>query len=419
LKYKKTAAILTAATVFLNTLTFTYAQTPFTDIENSWAKTHIINVYEKGLMEGTTENTFSPGAVITKYSAIKAIAKMMGTGLMDLDDVVAKYKNILDKYNVPSDFRGEIAFFLEKGILQSEFDLEQMTNKPNATKLDICIYLSRALGVSDETYKDVVALTYKDTLQIPSLYHKYVAYMIKIGAVDGKGDQEGKFNPNNPATREMFAKMLDIASNEYLKTVVSSGTNDQTAGIPAGETPSIISDEGQTDIVSEDINTGVEVYDKGIIDTVTYKRDSQPKILLERDNKEMVEYIVPEDLMKENIIINGMLSDVYSLRPGLYVEIRAVSGVVDRITTVEMKEEDIFTLADIVEVDTLNKIMYVKIVDEKDVASERKVLLDDTKVADTALNVLSIEALYPGQRISLTGKQYREGIRAQLIIINY
>jgi len=419
LKYKKTAAILTAATVFLNTLTFTYAQTPFTDIENSWAKTHIINVYEKGLMEGTTERTFSPSAVITKYSAIKAIAKMMGTGLMDLDDVVAKYKNILDKYNIPSDYRKEVAFFLDKGILQSEFDLEQMTNKPNATKLDICIFLSRALGVNDENYKDVVALTYKDSLQIPSLYHKYVAYMIKIGAVDSKGDQEGKFNPGNPATRDMFAKMLDIASNEYLKTVVSIGNNDSLEGTPAGETPSVVSDEGQTGTVSEDVNTGVEVYDKGIIDTITYKRDSQPKILLERDNKELVEYTVPENLMKENIIVNGQLADVYSLRPGLYVEIRAVSGIVDRITTVEMKEEDIFTLADIIEVDTLNKIMYVRIVDGEDVASERKVFLDDAKVVDTALNVLSIESLYPGQRISLTGKQNREGIRAQLIIINY
>lgn len=417
MKYKKTAAILTAATVFLNTLTFTYAQTPFTDIENSWAKTHIINVYEKGLMEGTTENTFSPGAVITKYSAIKAIAKMMGTGLMDLDDVVAKYKSVLDKYNVPSDYRREIAFFLEKGILQSEFDLEQMRTTPNATKLDICIYLSRALGVNDENYKDVVALTYKDSLQIPSLYHKYVAYMIKIGAVDGKGDQEGKFNPGNPATRDMFAKMLDIASNEYLKTVVSSGNNDQIEGIPAEETPSVVSDEGQTGTVTEDVNTGVEVYDKGVIDTITYKRDSQPKILLERDNKEMVEYTVPEDLMKENIIINGMLSDVYSLRPGLYVEVKAQSGVVNWIKTIEMTRQ-INTLATIVEVDLSNEIMYVEIADNDGLITQRKVFLSNTKVGDLYLNILTIDALSPGQRINLIGDESSEGIKATSIIIN-
>lgn len=417
MKYKKTAAILTAATVFLNTLTFTYAQTPFTDIENSWAKTHIINVYEKGLMEGTTENTFSPGAVITKYSAIKAIAKMMGTGLMDLDDVVAKYKSVLDKYNVPSDYRREIAFFLEKGILQSEFDLEQMRTTPNATKLDICIYLSRALGVNDENYKDVVALTYKDSLQIPSLYHKYVAYMIKIGAVDGKGDQEGKFNPGNPATRDMFAKMLDIASNEYLKTVVSSGNNDQIEGIPAEETPSVVSDEGQTGTVTEDVNTGVEVYDKGVIDTITYKRDSQPKILLERDNKEMVEYTVPEDLMKENIIINGMLSDVYSLRPGLYVEVKAQSGVVNWIKTIEMTRQ-INTLATIVEVDLSNEIMYVEISDNDGLITQRKVFLSNTKVGDLYLNILTIDALSPGQRINLIGDESSEGIKATSIIIN-
>jgi len=418
LRYKKGAALLTAATVLLNTFTFTYAQTPFTDIENSWAKTHIINVYEKGLMEGTSGDKFSPNAVITKYNAIKSIARMMGTDLMDLDDVVAKYKSVLDKFNVPSDFRKEVAFFLERGILQSEFDLDRMNTMPNASKLDVCIYLGRALGVSDENYDDIVALTYKDTLQIPSLYHKYVAYMIKIGAVNSKGDQEGKFNPGNPATRDMFAKMLDIASSEYVKTDIGTGSTDPSVWTPAGEIPSDITDIEQTETAPGDDIIGVEIVDKGIIDTITYKRDSQPKILLERENKELVEYTVPEDLMKENIIVNGQLGDVYSLRPGLFVEVKAISGVVDRITTLEMKK-DVFVLADIVEVNVLENIMYVKIDDGEGTISEKKVFLNDTKVADTALNILTIDSLAPGQRINLTGVEDIEGIRAQSIIINY
>ncbi|SHI54680.1 S-layer homology domain-containing protein [Lutispora thermophila] len=429
--YKKMAAVLTAATIFLSTVSMAYADTPFKDIENNWAKTHIISVYDKGLMTGLAKDSFSPDVVVTKYSAIKSVAKMMGTDIMDLDSIVAKHKSVLDKYNVPSDYRKEVAYALEKQLLQSEFDLSQMSATPNATKLDICIYLGRALGVNDENSKNLPVLIYKDALQIPSLYHKYVAYMIKIGAIDSKGDQEGKFNPSNPATRAMFAKMIDIASNEYVKTNVSTDTSgsseenidNQNTGTAINETPSVTGNNGQAGVaptdntISDDNNTGVEKTDRGIIDTITYKRGSQPKILLENENKEMVEYTIPEDLMRENIIIDGQLSDVYSLRPGQYVEIRALSGVIDRISTIDVSMP-VNTTAIIKEIDGLNGIMYVYVNDKEGISKEKKVYIHNVKVTDLSLNTLTANALSPGQIINLIGTEDLEAITAQIVIIN-
>jgi len=422
LKYRKIAAVLTAATVFLNTVSMAYADTPFKDIENNWAKAHIISVHEKGLMNGTAEDKFSPDVVVTKYSALKAIGTMMGTGIMDLTDVVNKYKEVLDKNSVPEYAKREVAYCIDKNIIQAEIELPKFEEKPNATKLDICVYLGRAFGVELDPSAPPVTLMFKDALEIPSMYKIYVNHMIKIGVVDGKGDAQGLFNPNMPVPRAMFAKMLDIASNEYVKTIVSTDTSglpvqnieDQTQSTPEEETTNEITDENTA---PDDSSTAEEIIDKGTIDTITYKRDSQPKILIEKENKNLVEYTVPEDLIKENIIINGQLSDVYSLRPGLYVELKAQSGVVNWIKTIEMTKQ-INTVATIVEVDLLNEIMYVEIVDQDGLTTEKKVFLSNTRVGDLYLNILAIDALNPGQRINLIGDENSEGIRATSIIIN-
>lgn len=416
MKYKKAAAILAAATVFFNTMSMTYAETSFTDIENSWAKAHIISVYDKGLMNGTTESIFSPETAVIKYSAIISIARMMGTGNMDLSDLVVKHKEVLDKYGVPEYARKETAFCLEKGIVQGEIEMDKFAAQPQATKLDICVYLGRAFGVQLDTSKPPVTLSYKDALSIPSMYKIYVDHMIKVGVVDGKGDAEGLFKPSMPVSRAMFAKMLDAASNEYVKTTISTdvpdlpayvedtGTQEQTGEDSAAATPA-------------DNGTAVKAKDKGIIDTITYKRNSQPKILLENEDKKLVEYTIPEDLMKENIIINGQLSDVHSLRPGLYVELDALSGIIDRISTIDMTKP-MNTTATIKEVNLFDAVIFVDIYDQEGIASEKKVYLQDAKIADLMLNMIDMGALSPGQVINLIGIEDVDGIKAQTIILN-
>ncbi len=49
----------------------------FTDIDDSWAKQHIINVYNKGLMGGATETQFKPGDHVKNYDALVSISRMI------------------------------------------------------------------------------------------------------------------------------------------------------------------------------------------------------------------------------------------------------------------------------------------------------------------------------------------------------
>lgn len=418
MKYKKIAAVITAATVFLSTMSMAFAETPFTDIENNWAKAHIISVNEKGLMNGTAEGKFSPDVAVMKYSAIISIARMMGTANMDLSDLVIKHKAVLDKYNVPEYARKETAFCLDKGIVQGEIEMDKFAAYPQATKLDICVYLGRAFGVQLDTSKPPVTLSFKDALAIPSMYKIYVDHMIKIGVVNGKGDAEGLFKPEMPVTRAMFAKMLDAASNEYVKTDISTDApaepvQNENTGTSAQDT-----EDTTTAPAPADNGTAVRTKVKGIIDTITYTRNSQPKILLENENKNLVEYTIPADLMKENIIIDGQLSEVYALRPGLSVEVEAVSGIIDRISTIDMTKP-VNTTAAIKQVDFINAVIFVDIFDQDGVASEKKVYLQNAKIADLLLNIIDMGAMSPGQVVNIIGIEDAEGIKAQTVILNH
>ncbi len=418
MKYKKMAAILTAATIFISTTTVAFAETPFTDIEKNWAKTHIISVNEKGLMNGTTSDKFSPDTAVNKYSAIISIARMMGIANMDLSDITAKHKELLDKYKVPDYAQKEISFCLEKNVLQGEIDLLKFSEVPNATKLDISIYLGRAFGIEHDPLKPPVQLSYNDTEKIPRPYRIYVDHMIKIGIVDGKGDTKGLFNPDTPVTRAMFAKMLDLASAEYVSTTVS--TEPPVVSVPSGNTQTPPKDEENIDVPINNTDNGTKTTtkDQGIIDTITYTRNAQPKIVLENESKSLTEYTLPADLIKENVIINGQLSDIYSLRPGLYVEVEVISGKIDKISTVDMTKR-VNIQAIVKQVDLLNSLMIVDVYDVQDgTASEKKVFMRDAKIGDMSFNLLSLDALSPGQSINLIGIEDMEGIKAQTVILN-
>lgn len=422
LNYKRVIALIMAAVLTIGSMSMVYGDSPFGDIENNWAKANIISVYEKGLMGGTSQGKFSPDVAMEKYSAIITIARMMNAEKVeDLDALVGKYKAVLEGYEVPIYARKEVAFVLDKEIIQGEIDLIRFNDEPNATKLDICIYLGRAFGIEHDPSKYAAQLFFVDTEDIPRAYRIYVDHMIKIGVVDGKGDANGYFKPNDPVTRAMFAKMLDVASNEYAKQFGEASENtdyeapDNIEPIQDGDVrePS----EEITDKIDYVSDTASSTTAKGTIDSIIYSRNSKPKVILEVEGQKMMEFYMPEDLIKENVIINGQLSDVYSLRPGMQVEVKAENGEIRNLATIEITRT-VDDKAIIKSIDLLSAIMVVDILDEnKQTMEEKKVYLRDAKIGDLSLNILTMDLLKPGQSIQLYGVEDVEGIKARTVIL--
>lgn len=186
----------------------------FTDIDNSWAKQHIINVFNKGLMGGFSETEFKPGDNVKNYDALVSISRMVNREKdINLEQLEEKFQvSVLDKFNVPQYARGAVALCLEKGIVKDS-DVSAYSANPYVKKQEVCNYLGRAFGVTVDSSAPVV-LPFKDSMFIASQYKGYVSYLIEIGVISETNDN---FNPNEELRRETYAKMLDIASTVYEK----------------------------------------------------------------------------------------------------------------------------------------------------------------------------------------------------------
>lgn len=186
----------------------------FTDIDNSWAKQHIINVFNKGLMGGVSDTQFNPGDFVKNYDALVSISRMVNREKdINLEQLEEKYQvSVLEKFNVPAYARGAVALCLEKGIVKDS-DVSAYSANPYVKKQEVCNYLGRAFGVTIDSTAPVV-LPFKDSMFIASQYKGYVSYLIEIGVISETNDN---FNPNEQLRRETYAKMLDIASTAYEK----------------------------------------------------------------------------------------------------------------------------------------------------------------------------------------------------------
>lgn len=216
---KRSLSLLLIAAVILSSISALYADATiikFTDISSSWAKQNIINVYNKGLMNGVSENSFKPMDKVTNFQALISITRMAnGKEKYDLSALEAKYKDtVLDKYNVPAYARKETAYCLETGILTAN-DISALTASTYVTKQIVSSYIAKAFGVTYDPTKPIVFLGYSDSMFINKENKPYISYLIDIGVLNSKGDAKGNFNPDELISREMYAKMLDVASDKY------------------------------------------------------------------------------------------------------------------------------------------------------------------------------------------------------------
>lgn len=255
----------------------------FTDIDGHWAEQHINSVYSKGLMGGATETLFKPGDLVKNLDALVSISRMINRGNdINMEQLVAKYQEkSLDKFKVPAYAREHVALCLEKGII-TDYDLMAYATVPNATKKDIAKYLGLAMGVKVKDGAPAVALPFKDSLMIPSIYKPYVKYLIDNGVISKTGDANGNFNPNANIDRASFAKMLDISSSVYNneepdKDADTENSNNTGINTPGGNTNTDTdtdtdsgagTDAGNSDSSIEDAEGGLQVDVTAIVDQV-------------------------------------------------------------------------------------------------------------------------------------------------------
>lgn len=237
---KKSLCLLLIAVMILSSISVLYADATvikFADINNSWARQNIINVYNKGLMNGISESLFKPLEKITNFQALISITRLTNAKeKYDLAALEAKYKDsVLDVYNVPTYARQEIAYCLEAGIVTLN-DISALKASTYATKQVVSAYIAKAFGVTYDPTKPIVVLNYKDSMFIIKENKVFIKYLIDIGVINNPGDSNSNFNPDELITRETYAKMLDIASDRY-KEIKPTGSTTPTVPITQPTVP--------------------------------------------------------------------------------------------------------------------------------------------------------------------------------------
>ncbi len=172
----------------------------FVDLENhDWAKDAIYALVDKGVINGTSANTYSPAKRINRADfaimLVRAFDVTEGDGEHFADVSANKY------------YAEELRLAKANGIVGGIGD-NKFNPEGEITRQDMMVMLSRALkavGKELDAADESVLAQFADSAQITDYARDAVAQLIKVGAIAGAN---GRINPTGRATRAEVAVML-------------------------------------------------------------------------------------------------------------------------------------------------------------------------------------------------------------------
>ena len=223
----------------------------FTDVnEGYWAEKYIDTMVNVGIMSGYDDGTFRPNDKVNKVQAVVMISKLLYVGQSEITSAREKYEEFLKNYNLTEDEKNNMSVIMDKGIVSKDIvEKEFFSNgaPKTASKLEVCLYLVRAMGIEGQTSGRIFKLSYKDAETIPVNARPYIDLLIEKGIIDKEGDAGGKFNPNQEITRGVLAKMLYLAYNEMNNgnINVTPGNNSKIQNDDSGISGTVVENTGE------------------------------------------------------------------------------------------------------------------------------------------------------------------------------
>lgn len=180
--------------------TINYGDINFTDLDAyNWAKDQVLNLAKKGIIKGTSQNTFSPSSKIKRADFICLLVRTLGlnaTVTSNFDDVST------DEY-----YYNEVGIARELGITKGVGG-NKISPRSEISRQDMMVLVSRALVQASKIQADGTASdisTFSDADSISSYAVSDVATLIKAGIVQGSGNV---INPKGTATRVETAVIM-------------------------------------------------------------------------------------------------------------------------------------------------------------------------------------------------------------------
>ena len=183
-------------------------QLPFTDVRTGdWWYPNVLYVYEKGLMTGTSQTTFSPQATTTRGMIVTILHRLAGSpgaGGAPFTDVAAG-----QYYAVP------IAWAASTGIVNG-YDAAHFGPNDPITREQMAAILYRYAGrMGYDTTAQGDPSQFRDSGRIHAYAWTPLAWANGRGLINGKGD--GVLDPTGQATRAEVAAILQRFCEGFLK----------------------------------------------------------------------------------------------------------------------------------------------------------------------------------------------------------
>ena len=172
----------------------------FTDIENHWAKDNILFVVSRGLLNGTSETTFSPNTGMTRGMFVTALGRLAGVDPADYQ--TGKFTDVkADAYYAPY-----VNWAAKTGIVSGTTDTT-FAPDTNINREQMAVIMKNyAVKLGYTVPKALEAVTFADNASISSWAKEAVKSMQQAGILAGKTNN--RFDPAGTATRAEVATVL-------------------------------------------------------------------------------------------------------------------------------------------------------------------------------------------------------------------
>ena len=174
---------------------------PFTDVpEGRWSYPYIKELYEAGVVSGTSATTFEPTANVTRAQFVTMIAGLAGA------DVSGYASGPFTDVQAGSWYAPYVNWAADNGVVYGVSDTEFAPND-EISRQDMAVMLCRYAGqFGIQLGTGNPAITFTDEADIADYALPAVEALQRAGVISGMPD--GSFRPRDTATREQACVML-------------------------------------------------------------------------------------------------------------------------------------------------------------------------------------------------------------------
>jgi hypothetical protein len=199
-KYDATTGKVTFTTTHFSMYAVTYEETTFDDIQGvSWAKKQIEVLASKGVINGTTESTFTPSANITRADFLKLLVETLGLNT----EVEGNFDDVQ-----PTDY-----YYAEAGMarqlgISAGVGNNKLNPKDFISRQDMMVMVERAIRIARKNLSVTSAVDmnkFSDFVNVASYAKDSITTLIQQGLVEGDGQN---LHPTGNTTRAEAAVLL-------------------------------------------------------------------------------------------------------------------------------------------------------------------------------------------------------------------